>query len=134
MDADKPETVSRSGTLMLRGTETRLPSPEQYRTAGIELQGDRPAVFELCRLLAYHHRDKVLASRSERRVSIPAGLSEILVLEDWHHPDVSGGELPSQTETFRQLAEVLTSGDPVRYRTLEPPNTHWRHWPNSGTL
>lgn len=134
MDEDEPETVSPFGTVTLRGTAVSLPPREQYQTAGIELQGDRPAIFELCRFLTHHHRDQVLATRPERRVSVPPELAEILVLEDWHHPDVCSEELPSETETFRQLAEVLASGDVAQYKTAETHNTHWRHWPDAGTL
>lgn len=134
INEDEPETVSPSGTVTLRGTVVSLPSLVQYRDAGIELQEEHPAIFELCRFLAYHHRDDVLASYSERSVSVLPELTEILVLEDWHHPDVCSEELPSETETFRQLAEVLASGDVSRYKTAEPNNTHWGHWPEGGTL
>ncbi len=134
MDEDEPETVSPAGTVILRGTPINLPSAEQYLSAGIEFQGEWPAIFELCRYLAHHHRDQVLATPSERRVSVPPELKEILVLEDWHHPDVCPGELPSETEAFRELAEVLATGDLSRYRSAEPTNTHWRHWPEGGTL
>ncbi|WP_265596110.1 hypothetical protein [Verrucomicrobium sp. BvORR106] len=134
IDEDEPEAVSPSGTVTLRSTAIRLPSREQYLPVGIEIQGDRPAIFELCRFLAHHHRDYVLATFSERRASVPAELDEILVLEDWHHPDVCSEELPSETETFRQLAEVLASGEVSRYETDEPHITHWQHWPDGGTL
>jgi hypothetical protein len=134
IDASEPEMVSPSGTVTLRSMAVSLPTPDQYRTAGISLEGDRPAIFELCRFLGHHYRDYVLATRSERRASVPVELPEILVLEDWHHPDVCAEELPSETETFRQLAEVLASGDVSRYDTTEPHNTHWRHWPEGGTL
>lgn len=134
IDEDEPEMVSPSGTVTLRGTALSLPSAAQYRTAGIELQEKRPAIFELCRFLAHHRRDQVLATLSERRVSVPPELAEILVLEDWHHPDICSEELPSETETFRQLAEVLAGSDVSQYKTDEPHNTHWRHWPDAGTL
>ncbi|HWQ91450.1 MAG TPA: hypothetical protein VN673_07245 [Clostridia bacterium] len=134
IDEVEPETVSLSGTVTLRGTVLSLPSPDEYTSAGIELQGDRPAIFELCRFLAHHHRDQVLATFSERRASVPPELTEILILEDWHHPDVCSEQLPSETETFRELAKVLASGDVSLFKTAEPHNTHWRHWPGGGTL
>lgn len=59
IDEDEPELVSPSGTVTLRGAAFSLPSREQYQTVGIELQGDRPALFELCRFLAHHHRVQV---------------------------------------------------------------------------
>ena len=134
MNEDEPETVSFSGIVTLRGMAVSLPSVDQYQAAEIELQRNLPATFELCRFLAHHHRERVLATRPERLASVPPELSEILVLEDWHHPDVVSAEMPSETETFRQLAEVLASGDVSHYKTSEPNNTHWRNWPDGGTL
>jgi hypothetical protein len=134
IDEDEPETVASSDTVLLRGTAVCLPSVDQYSAVGIKLQNERPAVFELCRYLAHHFRNLVLATGSERRVCVPPELTEILVLEDWHHPDVVAEELPSQTETFRQLAEALAGGDISRYCTAEPHNTHWRNWPDGGSL
>jgi hypothetical protein len=134
IDEEETEHVSHPGAVTLRGVTICLPSPDHYAAAGIELEGDRPAIFELCRFLAFHHRDDVLATHSERRVSVPPELTEILVLEDWHHPDVCSEELPSEAETFRQLADVLATGDLSRYHSTESHNTHWRHWPDGGTL
>ena len=134
MVEEPPEAVSLAGTVTLRGATIELPSVEQYRMAGIEIEGERPAIFELCRFLAHHYRDQVLATQSERRASVPPELTEILVLEEWHHPDVCSGELPSETETFRELAEVLATGELSRYQSAEALNTHWKHWPDGGTL
>ena len=61
-------------------------------------------------------------------------MQRILQLEAWHHPDLASGERPSQSETFRQLAEVLVEGDTILYHPSLPPNTHWRNWPDGGTL
>jgi hypothetical protein len=131
---DQEESVAPSGSVSLRGVTICLPSADEYLEAGIDLEGDRPAIFELCRFLSFHRRDDVLATPSERRVSVPPELTEILVLEDWHHPDVCSEELPSETETFRELADVLATGDLSRYQSAEPHNTHWSNWPDGGTL
>jgi hypothetical protein len=134
IDEQQSGSVSPSGTLRLRGVAISLPSSGDYLAAGIDLGGDRPAIFELCRYLGFHRRDDVLATPFERRCSVPPHLTEILVLEDWHHPDVCSEELPSETETFREFADVLATGDLCRYESAEPKNTHWRHWPDGGTL
>jgi hypothetical protein len=55
-------------------------------------------------------------------------------LNEWHHPDILGGEMPSMTRTFAELAEVLETGDRRRYTTSEPANTDWRNWPMGGML
>ncbi|WBB91105.1 hypothetical protein [Verrucosispora sp. WMMC514] len=44
------------------------------------------------------------------------------------------GLRPSESETFRQIADVLATGDPTRYAPGAPPNTHWSEWPESGNL
>ncbi|MGH9187310.1 MAG: DUF7003 family protein [Acidimicrobiales bacterium] len=46
---------------------------------------------------------------------MPPELQELLVVDDWHHPDVVNEELPSQAEAFRRLALVAVSADASRY-------------------
>ena len=48
--------------------------------------------------------------------------------------DVAEGKQPGRTETFRELAEVVFSGDVSGYRTAERHHTHWRNWPAGGRL
>jgi len=91
-------------------------------------------VHELTRYLAETLREEVLATPEERRRQIPPDLEQILQLEEWHHPDLANGEVASQSETFRQLAEVLSSGDPSRYAPAMAPNSHWSNWPEGGLL
>jgi hypothetical protein len=127
--------VENAKEVIVRGRPLQLPSLEEYERHGIELeQPPRVLVFELCRLLAAVARDEVLATAEERRVSVPPDLVQILQLEEWHHPDLAGDERPSDSETFQQLAWVLATGDTALYRPSHHPNTHWRHWPDGGTL
>lgn len=134
MDESDPEMVAATGELRLREQAMPLPPKAAYGMRGIQLSGKRPAVFELCRLLAAEYRPSVLATEEEQRVSVLPEMTRILQLDEWHHPDITGSELPSATETFRQLADVLVTGDPSRYRATEDPNTHWKFWPEGGTL
>jgi hypothetical protein len=103
---------------------------------GIELeQPPRVQVFELCRFLADVAREQVLATPKERRVSVLPEMGQILQLEEWHHPNVvDEEERPSGSETFQQLARVLATGDVRLYQPSQPPNTHWRNWPEGGRL
>jgi hypothetical protein len=94
----------------------------------------RVHLAELSRCLAVEHRSEVLGTDDERRTSVLPHLPELLVLDEWHHPDLSGGELPSDTETFRRLAELLAAPATGTYRATEPPNTHWSSWPHGGSL
>jgi len=120
-------------------------NPEYLRVdAGpIEIRGQRVPVAahagdhleDVFRLLVPKHRDLLLADDHELRRRIPADLPQILVLEEWRHREPDRyDQLPSETETFRQLADVLATGEPTRYRPSMAPNTHWSNWPESGSL
>ncbi|MFI5139486.1 MAG: DUF7003 family protein [Sphingobacteriales bacterium] len=41
---------------------------------------------------------------------------------------------PSAYETWQQLAKVVATGDISYYNPTLPPNTHWKNWPESGSL
>src|SRR5438128_2131662 len=80
-------------------------------------------------------REQVLATPDERRVSVLPEMEQILQLEEWHHPNVvDEEERPSGSETFQPLARVLATGDVSVYQPSQPPNTHWRNWPEGGRL
>lgn len=119
----------------VRGKRVPVLPRTDYALHGIALRDPgRIRVYEACRLLAAVAREDVLATPAERRRHVPPELSQILQLEEWYHPDLADDELPSQTETFRQLARVLATGDVKKYRPRRKPNTHWSNWPSGGTL
>jgi hypothetical protein len=131
---DEEDVAERSREVIVRGRRIPLPHADDYARNGIDLEDPpRVRVFEACRYLAAVARDLVLATPEERRVSVLPGMEQILQLEEWNHPDVVE-ESPSQSQTFRQLARVLAAGDTTLYRPTLPPNTHWQHWPEGGTL
>lgn len=117
-DDDQPETYCGS-SIVIRGRQLDIPAD----------YGEE--IIDVLRRLVPEHRELLLADASELRRRIPADLPEIMRLDQWHHPD---GELPSESTTFSQLADVLVTGDVKRYTPNMPPNTHWSHWPESGTL
>jgi hypothetical protein len=43
-------------------------------------------------------------------------MTQLLQLEEWHHPNLADGDLASSSDTFRQLAQVLATGDVDLYR------------------
>jgi hypothetical protein len=135
-DPDSDEFVSADcDELVLRDEPVGIPPADEFSRFEIGLaEAPRIRVFELCRLLAAQHRERVLATQDERRVSVPEELIEILLLDDWAHPDLANSERPSQQESFVQLAQVLSSGDLSAYRPSAEPNTHWRNWPDGGSL
>lgn len=135
-DPELDEFVSANATeVLLRDEPIRIPPLDELAQFGIDVsEPPQMMVFELCRFLAAQHRDRVLATPDERRVSVPDDVPEILKLDDWTHPDLADSVLPSECETFVQLAQALASGDTSRYRPATSPNTHWRNWPDGGSL
>jgi hypothetical protein len=135
-DAENGEAVAPEATeIIVRGQTLPLPSSDEYSRHGIDLErAPQVQIFELCRLLAAIARESVLATPQERCVSLPPEMTQILQLEEWHHPDVVTGERPNSSETFRQLARILATGDASLYRPSRQSNTHWRNWPNGGQL
>ena len=135
-DAEDSDLVGKTeSTVSVRGTQYAFPSREDYGHSGISLQdASRVHVFELCRLLAIRDRDGVLATAEERRMCLPPELTQILQLEEWHHPDLAGGETVDGSATFVSLANVLATGDASAYRPRLSSNTHWQHWPEAGIL
>lgn len=135
-DPESDEFVSSNAReVLVRNEPIRIPSVAALAEVGIDVSEPPPIlVFELCRFLAANYRDQVLATREERRVSVPDDVPEILQLDDWTHPDLVNSVLPSESESFVQLSQVLSSGNPGDYRPTTLPNTHWRNWPEGGTL
>ena len=86
---------------------------------GIELEESSPLTFEFCRFLAGKYRDQVLCTEAERRVSISPELELVKEFDEWNHPDISGGELPSSSETFKLIAEILETGNTKNYKPTE---------------
>lgn len=75
------------------------------------------------------HRDLLFATDSEKSTRLPLDLPKFLQLEEWNHPRLMTQRTkPSQSETFRLLAEATVAGDVDRYRPTLPPNTNFRNW------
>jgi len=101
-----------------------------YQSAGIA--PDTPVEAQVLRLLVSRHAEELFLS-VERLLELcgraGVGLEEFVVLKEWHHPDVTGDEKPSDSSTFQMLATALAKGDPGLYIPDRQPNTHWSHWP-----
>ena len=131
------ENVSKNATeVTVRGEPLPLPSMAEFKRLGIELKDEEEIrVFELCRYLADIRRSEVLATAEELRVNVCPRLEQILQLDEWNHPDVVDDSCrPSGSEAFQQLSQVIVAGNARLYRPSLPPNTHWRNWPEGGTL
>ena len=94
-----------------------MPEPHEYEAIGIELQdAPKARVYEFCRWLAACQRDRALATADERRVCVPPELVQVMLLDEWHHPNLVEGDVASSSETFRSIAAVLVSGDVSLYK------------------
>ena len=132
---DEQVVASKATTVSVRGQQITIPALATWENDRVRLETPgTPRGFELCRVLASRERERVLATVAERRVSIRPEMTQILQLEEWNHPDIAIDCLPSESETFQQLADVLVTGNLDRYAPTHPSNTHWRNWPTGGTL
>lgn len=123
-------------TALIRGRRVPIPwNAYEYTKKGIprDLGRYEPEPHEVLWFMLPEHRDAMLATEEELRRHVPADLPFFLRLDEWLHPDPYGkDELPSQNETFRQLAAVLAHGDPNRFILPQTTNTHWKHWVSGG--
>ena len=128
--------ATNASEVMLRGELLPLPTVKELKERGIEVEDEKEIrIFELCRFLANIRRREVLANAEELRVNVGSHLGQVLQLDEWNHPDVVDSKCrPSGSETFQQLAEVIVTGDVHKYRPTLSSNTHWKNWPDGGTL
>lgn len=88
--------------------------------------------FDLMIHLANNYRTKILATETEFREIVPPELSQIIQLDNWHHPDVynpnSEFYIPSKAKSMQMIAEVLVSGNSELYKPCEQSNVDWRKW------
>jgi hypothetical protein len=114
----------------VRGQEISVPkSLEEYGEVGVRL--DFPPdvqVQEFLQWLSASHGPAVFEPDEALLGCLTKPLPLVLRLREWYHPVMPDRELPSQTETFQQIAEVLATGDPTKYKPKKPPNTDWRNW------
>jgi len=137
IDSEQSELIATGQhEVTLRGHKRSMPHLNDYAAAGvIPSEAPRATVFEFCRALAHVAREEVLATPEERVARLNPGMRQILQLDEWNHPDVvDDSKRPSNSETFQQLVEVLITGDVQKYRPMLSPNTHWKHWPDGGSL
>lgn len=106
------------------------------RTSGVVMQNaERIHASELLHAACSFSLSKLWATDDELLVASSIRLPKAIVLNEWEHPDLSAGRLPSQSPSFAMLAEVLATGDPTRYDAERvSPNTHWSNWPDAGLL
>jgi hypothetical protein len=114
--------------------ETLAHARRNYESMRGDVGRFRLRTWHLLRGLVPEHRELLLATEAERRRGVPADLPLLLKLDDWEHPRLLEGELPSGSDSFKQIARVIAKRDPRLYEVSDEGNVHWRNWPNSGSL
>lgn len=108
-----------------------VPSLQEYRRAGIDLDGQEDDAVKILRFLVNEIPAKLYATddRLLRVCGRGEPLRRFLRLEGWQHPDIADDELPSDSPCFQSLANALVTGDPAAYECdPEQWNTHWSAW------
>lgn len=111
------------------------PTREDYAKAGIAIERDRGpgtlSEIELLRFLVYRigkerlfMSDAFLLARFPRCMKV----STFVQTTQWQHPDVAGGEKPSENVSISSLVQSLLRGDPSLFNQ-GLPNTDWKSWP-----
>ena len=108
------------------------PTKADYQKLKIKLQSKVPDAAKLLRYLVDKVPEEFFVSESKllqicgRR---SANVKLFLKLDDWNHPDVADDELPSESISFKTLADALVQGDPGLYSCPKnKENTHWTNW------
>lgn len=128
--------INDTGCIMVRDKRVQFDiSDVALKRKGIELgSGEKKDGATLLRSLLAENRQDLLASDEQLAQRNPGGLPLWVRLDEWYHPNVLGNERPSDCETFQMLADTIATGETTRYRPTKPPNTHWKNWPEGGTL
>lgn len=122
-------------SISLRGQVVQFDlSTENLKSRGIEMIDEELTAVELFRSVLPEYREQLHATEDELRQRVPVDLPLLLRIDEWYHPDIPGGEKPSENETFQAIAKVLVAADPTLYKVEKAPNSHWSNWPDGGTL
>lgn len=110
-----------------------------YRKVGIEIREyDNPKKLigfgDLIRYLHETNPTLISATEDELRKHIPRDLQKLMTIDEFHF--VSASEktnLPSQQETYKLIAKVLTTRDTTNWKPTQKANNSWKNW-ESGNL
>lgn len=151
------ETVKpNSDTWIVRGNSINIAfTGQEYIENRIETDTTREdvGIEAVARLAAKRNQDLFRATDEELYHAIPPDMKKLLVLDEWYHKDFylfpmedmvpdykrHNKEIwqkyrPSSYETWKLIAKVLVSGDTSLYKPTIKANTHWKNWPDSGSM
>lgn len=120
------------------------PSDTDYAEAGIVFDATRtdPEAHTIAQIVRYlcerlshafflpEYEQRALMAQDWATDGMPQAEAMTLFLQtrEWHHPDLSAAELPSQVSSFRLLAQALANGDTSEWNRQDQAsfNTDWR--------
>ncbi len=113
------------------------PQREEYLSQGINipLEGGPGTLNEGQVMRFFIHKESahdLFMQEADLRSELRLG-SEMNILvqtEHWQHPDVAGGEKPSDVISIRSLLAALSSNSSADFQTGHS-NTEWRQWDSS---
>jgi len=135
-----------SDSIKIRGSVLKIEHDIlKYTQKGIEIfDYNNPKklidFLSLLRYLSSEHPVLFKATDAELYTCIPGNLPKLLTIDKFHfetyfnQPDYGGphGITPSSYETFQQIADVLVTLDPKKWKPTLKPNNDWQSWPNAG--
>jgi hypothetical protein len=113
------------------------PTLDEYAEAGIRIENNpgRGTLTEvdLLRYVVFHLGKQLFLEDATLLSHFPKckGLSKFIQTTEWQHPDVAGGEKPSENVSIRSLIEALDRGEPSSFDPGRP-NTGWKSWVAGG--
>jgi hypothetical protein len=96
----------------------------------LRFDGERDPADQL-RMLDGNTRNRLLRTDDEIGRLLPPDLPVILEIHEWKHPEF--GEPASDSESFRQLADVASTADRRLLKPTQRPSTAWENWPDAGS-
>lgn len=77
----------------------------------------------------------MLATEDEIRAIVPIEMQQVILLDNWYHPDACGWNdsknrhfIPSDAMSMRMIAQVLETENIDFYQPCEEANIDWRFW------
>lgn len=105
---------------------------KDYHAYKIPTSSLNPPLLDIVRLVGWKYSNHVFLGTQEFDSYLIGmgllGFSSLLELDDWYHPNVALGELPSKSRSMRQIADVIASNDASKYTLRGKGNTHLRKW------
>jgi hypothetical protein len=123
-------------TIQVKGAPLKVTlGPADYAAKGIVLKTEEQvAPWQFLRGLVPEHAHRFWVSAEDMAHRLPQDLPVMLTIDEWYHPNLAIGQMPSKSETFWQLSKVIAMGDSSFYEPSQPANTHWKNWPDGGSL